>query len=265
MHLDIEGKLADEQELAKLLLGESYFLDDPEIIQQTQSIIQYCRDNKSQRTKLDAFMEQYGLSNSEGIALMCLAESLMRIPDIQTRDALINEKLTSARWSEHLGKAESFLVNSATWGLTFSKKFLNASNYASTNWLISLGKQIGESSIREAVQMAMQILSKEFVCAESIQELKGAKWLDKNSCSFDMLGEASRNEDQSIKYFDSYMESIQLISEINSGRNLNNGISVKLSALYSKYDTLHIKNVKKFLFPRSVSYTHLTLPTILRV
>ena len=250
MHLDIEGKLADEQELAKLLLGESYFLDDPEIIQQTQSIIQYCRDNKSQRTKLDAFMEQYGLSNSEGIALMCLAESLMRIPDIQTRDALINEKLTSAKWSEHLGKAESFLVNSATWGLTFSKKFLNASNYASNNWLISLGKKIGESSIREAVQMAMQILSKEFVCAESIQGLKGAKWLDKNSCSFDMLGEASRNEDQSIKYFDSYMESIQLISEINFGRNLNNGISVKLSALYSKYDTLHNKNVKKFLFPR---------------
>jgi len=250
MHLDIEGKLADEQELAKLLLGESYFLDDPEIIQQTQSIIQYCRDNKSQRTKLDAFMEQYGLSNSEGIALMCLAESLMRIPDIQTRDALINEKLTSAKWSEHLGKAESFLVNSATWGLTFSKKFLSASNYASNNWLISLGKKIGESSIREAVQMAMQILSKEFVCAESIQDLMGAQWLDKNSCSFDMLGEASRNEDQSIKYFDSYMESIQLISEINSGRNLNNGISVKLSALYSKYDTLHNKNVKKFLFPR---------------
>ena len=250
MHLDIEGKLADEQELAKLLLGESYFLDDPEITQQTQSIIQYCRDNKSQRTKLDAFMEQYGLSNSEGIALMCLAESLMRIPDIQTRDVLINEKLTSAKWSEHLGKAESFLVNSATWGLTFSKKFLNASNDASNNWLISLGKKIGESSIREAVQMAMQILSKEFVCAESIQELKGAQWLDKNSCSFDMLGEASRNEDQSIKYFDSYMESIQLISEINSGRNLNNGISVKLSALYSKYDNLHNKNVKKFLFPR---------------
>ena len=250
MHLDIEGKLADEQELAKLLLGESYFLDDPEIIQQTQSIIQYCRDNKSQRTKLDAFMEQYGLSNSEGIALMCLAESLMRIPDTQTRDALINEKLTSAKWSEHLGKAESFLVNSATWGLTFSKKFLNASNYASNNWLISLGKKIGESSIREAVQMAMQILSKEFVCAENIQELEGAQWLDKNSCSFDMLGEASRNENQSIKYFDSYMESIQLISEINSGRNLNNGISVKLSALYSKYDNLHNKNVKKFLFPR---------------
>ena len=95
MFLNSEAKFVDEQELAKLLLGESYFLDDPEISRNTESIIQFCRNNKSRRTKLDAFMEQYGLSNSEGIALMCLAESLMRIPDNQTRDALINEKLTS--------------------------------------------------------------------------------------------------------------------------------------------------------------------------
>jgi RHH-type proline utilization regulon transcriptional repressor/proline dehydrogenase/delta 1-pyrroline-5-carboxylate dehydrogenase len=250
MFLDSEGKFANEQELAKFLLGESYFLDDPEIIQHTQSIIQYCRINKNQRTKLDAFMEQYGLSNSEGIALMCLAESLVRIPDNKTRDALINEKLTSAMWSEHLGKAESFLVNSATWGLTFSKEFLRASDHASNNWLIALGKKIGESSIREAVQVAMQVLSKEFVCAESIKELEDSKWLKTHSCSFDMLGEAARNEEQSIKYFESYMESIQLISEINLADDLNNGISIKLSALYSKYDTLHGTNVNKFLLPR---------------
>ena len=142
MFLNSEAKFADEQELAKLLLGESYFLDDPEISRNTESIIQFCRNNKSRRTKLDAFMEQYGLSNSEGIALMCLAESLMRIPDNQTRDALINEKLTSAKWSEHLGKAESFLVNSATWGLTFSKEFLQVSSHASNNWLIALGKKL---------------------------------------------------------------------------------------------------------------------------
>lgn len=147
MILKSDGKFADEQELAKFLLGESYFLDDPEIIQHTESIIKYCRDHKSQRTKLDAFMEEYGLSNAEGIALMCLAESLMRIPDTQTRDALINEKLTSAKWSEHLGKAESFLVNSATWGLTFSKKFLSASSQAGNNWLITLGKKIDRKSV----------------------------------------------------------------------------------------------------------------------
>ena len=250
MFLSSEAKFIDEQELAKFLLGESYFLDDPEIAQNTQSIIKYCRTNKNKRTKLDAFMEQYGLSNSEGIALMCLAESLMRIPDNPTRDALINEKLTSAKWSEHLGKAESFLVNSATWGLAFSKEFLRASNHASNNWLIALGKKIGESSIREAVQVAMQVLSKEFVCAESIRELKDSDWLKTHSCSFDMLGEASRNQDQSTQYFESYMESIHLISEINLAAGLNNGISIKLSALYSKYDTLHINNVNKFLLPR---------------
>jgi len=250
MILKSDGKFADEQELAKFLLGESYFLDDPEIIQHTESIIKYCRDHKSQRTKLDAFMEEYGLSNAEGIALMCLAESLMRIPDTQTRDALINEKLTSAKWSEHLGKAESFLVNSATWGLTFSKKFLSASSQAGNNWLITLGKKIGESSIREAVQVAMQVLGKEFVCAESIKDLKNSKWLMEHSCSFDMLGEASRNEDQSLKYFNSYKESIRLISEINHDQNLNHGISIKLSALYSKYDSLHTENVYEILFPR---------------
>ena len=250
MFLNSDAKFADEQELAKLLLRESYFLDNPEISRNTESIIQFCRNNKSRRTKLDAFMEQYGLANSEGIALMCLAESLMRIPDNQTRDALINEKLTSAKWSKHLGKAESFLVNSATWGLTFSKEFLQASSHASNNWLIALGKKIGESSIREAVQVAMQVLSKEFVCAESIGELNNSSWLKVNPCSFDMLGEASRNEEQSIQYYESYMESIHLISKINLAEGLNNGISIKLSALYSKYDALHARNVNQFLLPR---------------
>ena len=96
----------------------------------------------------------------------------------------------------------------------------------------------------------MQVLGKEFVCAESIKELEDSKWLKTNSCSFDMLGEAARNEEQSVKYFESYMESIQLISELNLEAGLNNGISIKLSALYSKYDTLHNNNVNKFLLPR---------------
>ena len=245
-----EVKFSNEQELAKFLISESCFLDDPEISKNTLSIISYCRTNKNKRTKLDAFMEEYGLSNSEGIALMCLAESMMRIPDDKTRDALINEKLTSAKWSEHLGKAESFLVNSATWGLAFSKEFLKASSYASNNWLIALGKKIGESSIREAVQVAMQVLSKEFVCAEGIDELKDSAWLKSHNCSFDMLGEASRNQEQSDQYFESYMKSIHLISEINAAENLHNGISIKLSALYSKYDALHSTNVNKFLLPK---------------
>jgi len=137
-----KNKFRSEQDLAKYLISESQFLDNVEITQNTESLIHFCRNNKSKQTKLDAFMEEYGLSNSEGIALMCLAESIMRIPDDVTRDSLINEKLTSAMWSEHLGKAESFLVNSATWGLSISKEFLKASNHTSNNWLIALGKNL---------------------------------------------------------------------------------------------------------------------------
>ena len=96
----------------------------------------------------------------------------------------------------------------------------------------------------------MQVLSKEFVCAENIGELNHSSWLKGNPCSFDMLGEASRNEEQSIQYFESYMESIQLISALNLEAGLNNGISIKLSALYSKYDILHSNNVNKFLLSR---------------
>ena len=109
MNFSSKDKFKSEYELAKSLLSQAAFLQKPSITENTEALIQLCRDNKKQRTKLDFFMEEYGLSNSEGIALMCLAESLMRIPDNLTRDSLINEKLTSASWAEHLGRAESFL------------------------------------------------------------------------------------------------------------------------------------------------------------
>jgi len=250
MSVSSKDKFQNENEMAKILLSKSSFLQNPAITQNTELLIQLCRNNTKQRTKLDVFMKEYGLSNAEGIALMCLAESLMRIPDNTTRDSLINEKLTSASWSEHLGRAESFLVNSATWGLEFSKKFLQSSSSSSNFWLISLSKKIGEASIREAVKIAMQILSKEFVCAQDIKELENSSWLKSHRCSFDMLGEASRNQFQSDAYFESYLEAINSIGRINSAHDLSNGISIKLSALYSKYDALHEREVKGFLLPR---------------
>ena len=250
MSFSSKNKFQNEEEIARFLLSQAAFLQEPSIAQNTETLIQLCRANKKKRTKLDVFMEEYGLSNSEGIALMCLAESLMRIPDNTTRDSLINEKLTSASWAEHLGRAESFLVNSATWGLEFSKKFLQTSSNPKNYWLILLGKKIGETSIREAVQMAMQILSKEFVCAQDIKDLESSSWLKSHRCSFDMLGEASRNQSQSDSYFESYLEAIHSIAHINSAHNLSNGISIKLSALYSKYDALHSREVKAFLLPK---------------
>ena len=188
MCVSSKDKFQNENEMAIILLSKSSFIQNPAITQNTELLIQLCRNNTKQRTKLDVFMKEYGLSNAEGIAFMCLAESLMRIPDNATRDSLINEKLTSASWSEHLGRADSFLVNSATWGLDFSKKFLQASSTPSNFWLISLSKKLVDASIIEAVNIAMQFLSKEFVCAQYIEELKDSSWFQSHRCSFDMLG-----------------------------------------------------------------------------
>ena len=114
-------KYQDEKGLAEHLISKSEFLNKQDISANAKEIILYCRKNKHKGTKLDAFMEEYGLSNHEGVALMCLAESLIRIPDNETRNDLINEKITSSKWSKHLNQAESFLVNSATLGLKISK------------------------------------------------------------------------------------------------------------------------------------------------
>ena len=140
--MSIGIKYRDEKELAEDLILKSEFLNKPDVSINAEKIILYCRANKHKGTKLDAFMEEYGLSNHEGIALMCLAESLIRIPDNETRNNLINEKITSSKWSKHLNQAESFLVNSATLGLKISKKVLLSTNSSSPNWLISLSKKL---------------------------------------------------------------------------------------------------------------------------
>lgn len=251
--MSIGIKYHDEKELAEDLILESDFLNKSDISTNAEKIILYCRANKHKGTKLDAFMEEYGLSNHEGIALMCLAESLIRIPDNETRNNLINEKITSSKWSKHLNQAESFLVNSATLGLKISKKVLLSTNSSSPNWLISLSKKIGEDSIREAIGLAMKVLSNEFVFCEDIKGLNGSSFLNANRCSFDMLGEAARTASQEEKYFQSYLDAINSTAKLNETLKSKNGVSIKLSALYSKFDALHEEETNKNLYPKIYS------------
>ena len=140
--------------------------NNPDIGANAEKIVTACRSQKSSQTKLDAFLAEYGLSNKEGVALMCLAESLLRIPDNKTRDELIEEKLSHSKWQEHLNKSDSLLVNAATWGLLIAGKIVKPK--LKNDWLEKLVAKSGETPIREAVLMAMQILSKEFVCASDI-------------------------------------------------------------------------------------------------
>lgn len=191
---------------------------------------------------LDAFLYQYDLSSEEGIALMCLAEAMLRIPDAATVDRLIRDKITSADWANHLGQSSSFLVNAATWGLMLTGKIL--SQDASSGIRGGLKKFIERSSepvIRQAVAQAMKILGKQFVMGQTIEEaIKRAKDYEKQGYrySYDMLGEAARTAKDAERYFKAYEQAIAAIGEAAKGRGMieGPGISIKLSALHPRYE-----------------------------
>ena len=249
----IEKKFFSEKVLANELVKDSDFLNKSSIEANAIKIIELCRERKNERTQLDAFLSEYGLSNNEGVALMCLAESLLRIPDSHTRNILISEKLSAGSWAAHINKADSLLVNASTWGLLLAGKIIKPSNELSENplkWLNDLTKKSGEIPIREAVMMAMKILSGEFVMGRDFEEVKKIKNIEDNSYSFDMLGEAARTEAQAINYFDAYKDAIDNVSKINALYKTNNGVSIKISALSPKYELLNQTHVTKNLKPR---------------
>ena len=249
----IEKKFFSEEVLANELVKDSDFLNKSSIEANAIKIIELCRERRNERTQLDAFLSEYGLSNNEGVALMCLAESLLRIPDSHTRNILISEKLSAGSWADHINKADSLLVNASTWGLLLAGKIIKPSNELSENplkWLNDLTKKSGEIPIREAIMMAMKILSGEFVMGRDFEEIKKIKNIEDNSYSFYMLGEAARTEAQAINYFDAYKDAIDNVSKINTLYKTNNGVSIKISALRPKYELLHQTHITKNLKPK---------------
>jgi len=249
------NKFEDEALLLEKLLSEANFLSNPLIESNAAAIVSACRSQKSKQTKLDAFLAEYGLSNKEGVALMCLAESLLRIPDNKTRDELIQEKLSHSKWKEHLNKSDSLLVNAATWGLLIAGKIVKPK--LQNDWLEKLITKSGEMPIREAVLMAMQIISKEFVCAASVDALKKLDLVDKSPCSFDMLGEAARNSNQANNYYRAYEEAITAIGSLNKASKCKHGISIKLSALEPNYFTHKQSIVISKLVPKIIELCRL--------
>ncbi|MDD9331310.1 MAG: bifunctional proline dehydrogenase/L-glutamate gamma-semialdehyde dehydrogenase PutA [Wolbachia sp.] len=192
---------------------------------------------------IDSFMNQYSLSNDEGIALMCLAESLLRIPDNYTVDELIKDKIANQEWKKHSGSSSSLFVNAATWGLIIGSSILrnNEEDLKFYNIISKLLKNLGEPTIRSAIKSAMSMLGKHFVVGETIEEaLRYAKQDDNSKFlySFDMLGEAAHTVEDAEEYLNSYMHSIKAIgesSEINDCFK-SHGISIKLSALHPRYE-----------------------------
>lgn len=247
---------ADQTAALRKLISEAA-LDDharASIAQSAEALVDEIR-NTSDPGLMEVFLAEYGLSTDEGIALMCLAEALLRVPDAETIDALIEDKIAPSDWGRHLGHSTSSLVNASTWALMLTGRVLEDAPPGPIGHLRSAVKRLGEPVIRTAVSRAMKEMGRQFVLGEDIaaamsraagMEAKGFTY------SYDMLGEAARTEADAKRYHLSYNRAISAIAEACGHDDIrrNPGISVKLSALYPRYELAQADAALVQLVPR---------------
>jgi RHH-type proline utilization regulon transcriptional repressor/proline dehydrogenase/delta 1-pyrroline-5-carboxylate dehydrogenase len=248
----------DEETLAAELVAKARFTPSEQqgIRQRATPLVQTMRERRLKTGGIDAFLTTYDLSSREGVVLMCLAEALLRIPDADTVDRLIRDKIGSAEWQKRLGASHSTFVNAGTWALMLTGQIVNLET-AQRNLsgiLKRLVSRTGEPVIRQAVTTAMRILGKQFVMGRNIHEaLERARSAEKAGYrhSYDMLGEAARTSADALRYFDSYSKAIAAIGDAASGRPpfIAPSISIKLSALHPRYDVASEDRARRELLP----------------
>jgi RHH-type transcriptional regulator, proline utilization regulon repressor / proline dehydrogenase / delta 1-pyrroline-5-carboxylate dehydrogenase len=248
--------LADEAALLHRLVAEAA-LDAPAraaIVAEGAALVARIRSS-ARPGLMEVFLAEYGLSTDEGIALMCLAEALLRVPDADTMDALIEDKIAPSDWGRHLGKSASSLVNASTWALMLTGRVLDDREGGIAGALRGAVRRLGEPVIRSAVSRAMKEMGRNFVLGETIDrameratelEVKGYTY------SYDMLGEAARTEADARRYHLAYSAAITSIARAAKGNDIrtNPGISVKLSALHPRYEVAKRARVMEELVPR---------------
>ncbi len=211
---------------------------------------------KGRRGGIEGLVQEYSLSSQEGVALMCLAEALLRIPDNATRDALIRDKIAGGDWHAHLGQGRSLFVNAATWGLVVTGRLVGSNGEEGLRAALTrLIARAGEPVIRRGVDMAMELMGDQFVTGETIHEaLKRARKLEAQgfSYSYDMLGEAATTAADAARYLADYERAIDAIGQASAGRGVvvGPGISIKLSALHPRYSRAQAGRVTGELLPR---------------
>lgn len=229
-------------------------------------ITQGLRDRKTGWGKsglVQGLLQEFSLSSQEGVALMCLAEALLRIPDVATRDALIRDKIRDGNWKEHLGRAPSLFVNAAAWGLMLTGKLV--STHSEAGMSAALGRLVskgGEPLVRKGVDLAMRMMGEQFVTGQTIDEaLKNAKPLEARGFrySYDMLGEAAMTAADAKRYLMDYENAIHAIGNAANGRGVYEGpgISIKLSALHPRYARAQVDRVMSELYPRVLGLARL--------
>ena len=247
----------DEQESVAFLLSnlKDYPGAQTKIHDLSSKLVGSVREQRTRASGVDALMHEFSLSSEEGVALMCLAEALLRIPDSQTADRLIADKISKGDWRKHLGESPSLFVNAATWGLLITGKLVSTNSDqglgASLTRLIAKG---GEPLIRKGVDLAMRMLGNQFVTGQTIEEaLKNSQDNEKRGYrySYDMLGEAALTAHDAAFYFSAYETAIHAIGKAANGRGIKDGpgISVKLSALHPRYSRAQRARTLEELLP----------------
>ncbi|WP_313951985.1 bifunctional proline dehydrogenase/L-glutamate gamma-semialdehyde dehydrogenase PutA [Accumulibacter sp.] len=248
----------DEEQLVEELIAKARFTESEQqgIRQRATPLVQTVRDRRLKTGGIDAFLTTYDLSSREGVVLMCLAEALLRIPDADTVDRLIRDKIGSTEWQKRLGASHSTFVNAGTWALMLTGQIVNLETAERnvSGILKRLVSRTGEPVIRQAVTTAMRILGKQFVMGRNIHEaLERARSAEKAGYrhSYDMLGEAARTSADALRYFDSYSKAIAAIGDAASGRPpfIAPSISIKLSALHPRYEVANEDRVRRELLP----------------
>ncbi|HEY0975279.1 MAG TPA: bifunctional proline dehydrogenase/L-glutamate gamma-semialdehyde dehydrogenase PutA [Solimonas sp.] len=255
--------LADETQLLTRLLGIAQTSDEAAaaVVMRAADWVTRVRELREQQSPLDAFMQQYDLSSEEGVLLMCLAEALLRIPDDDTAEKLIADKLAHADWEAHLGESDSLFVNASTWGLMLTGRIVRLSPATTGNLRAALNRLIGKSTepvIRLAIRQAMRLMGSQFVMGRDITEaLRTARNREHRPYlhSYDMLGEAALTVVDAQRYFEAYREAIETIGRRADAAPeapvfARPGISVKLSALHPRYEYAQRERVLAELTPR---------------
>ena len=203
---------------------------------------------------MEQFLGEYGLSTEEGVALMCLAEALLRVPDPDTIDALIEDKIAPSDWGRHMGQAASPLVNASTWALMLTGRVLDDRQPGVAGTLRGMVRRLGEPVIRVAVGQAMREMGRQFVLGETIEDAikRAKKQEDKGyTYSYDMLGEAARTARDARRYHEAYSHAIERMGHVARDKPVaeSPGISIKLSALHPRYEVAQEDRVMRELVP----------------
>lgn len=212
--------------------------------------------SKNRGSGVEGLIQEFSLSSQEGVALMCLAEALLRIPDPATRDALIRDKISKGDWKSRVGQAQSMFVNAAAWGLMITGKLVSTNRETSlSSALTRLIVKGGEPLIRKGVDMAMRLMGEQFVSGQDILEaLSNSRKYEARGFrySYDMLGEAATTEADAQRYYASYEQAIRAIGHAASGSGIYEGpgISIKLSALHPRYSRSQQERATSELLPR---------------